>query len=330
MAALRPNSELRTLPPMPRTLKLGTRGSRLALWQANWIRDRLLAEHSALEVNVVVIRTRAEKFPERDLKAMGVGVFTRELDDALLAGEIDLAVHSLKDVPSELPRGVAIASIPRRESPLDAFVSAGGTPLAELPPGARIGTGSPRRKAQLLAYRSDLDVVPLRGNVDTRLRKLGEESLAGTVLAHAGLRRLGREEVITEIIEPRIVLPAVGQGAVAVCASQNDASIASLLASLDDPPTHVAVSCERALLRTLRGGCQIPAGALAVIEGPVDEKRSTVHMDAVLASPDGATCLRGSRSGPASRAESVGQELAEELLRRGGDEIVARLREGEH
>ena len=246
-----------------RTFRLGTRGSPLALWQAEWVRQALLSTDAALEPEIVVIKTSAENFPEQEIPLIGTGVFSREIDEALLAGELDGAIHSLKDLPSDYHQDLEIIAIPPRESPLDAFVSASGENLSELGAGARIGTGSPRRKAQLLSWRSDLEVVPLRGNVNTRLEKIAREGLAGTILAHAGLKRLGKEELITELVDTSVILPAVGQGALALVCRKNDDRFREQLIALDDQPGHEAILAERSFLRRLRGGCQVAAGALA-------------------------------------------------------------------
>jgi hydroxymethylbilane synthase len=305
-------------------VKLGTRGSPLALWQAERVRALLVALHPGLEVEVVAIRTRAERFPERAIAEIGTGVFSRELDEALTSGAIDLAVHSLKDLPSAENPELSIAAVPERESPLDAWVSRDGARLDELPAGARVATGSPRRRAQLLARRPDLEVVPIRGNVDTRLRKLGEEGLAATVLAHAGLKRLGREDAITELLPPELMVPAVGQGALAVVVRRGDAAVEARVAPLDHGPSRQRVAAERSFLRKLRGGCQAPAGALATLAGEGSDAELT--LDAVLATPDGATCLRARERAPARHAEEIGERAAAELLAGGGEAILAGIR----
>jgi hydroxymethylbilane synthase len=302
-----------------RTFRLGTRGSPLALWQAEWVRQALLSADAALEPEIVVIKTSAENFPEQEIPLIGTGVFSREIDEALLAGELDAAIHSLKDLPSDYHPDLEIIAIPPRESPLDAFVSASGENLSELGAGARIGTGSPRRKAQLLSWRSDLEVVPLRGNVNTRLEKIAREGLAGTILAHAGLKRLGKEELITELVDTSVILPAVGQGALALVCRKNDDRFREQLIALDDQPGHEAILAERSFLRRLRGGCQVAAGALARIE---QAEEQMLHIEGVLASEDGSTCLRASRSGPRSEGNRLGSELAEELLLEGGEDLI--------
>jgi len=299
-----------------RTFRLGTRGSPLALWQARWTCQALLSTAADIDPEITVIKTSAENFPDEEIPLIGTGVFSREIDEALLAGELDGAIHSLKDLPSDYHPDLEIIAIPPRESPLDAFVSARGENLAELKPGARIGTGSPRRKAQLLAWRPDLEIVPLRGNVNTRLEKISREGLAGTILAHAGLKRLGKEELITELVDTTVILPAVGQGALALVCRRNDDSFREELLALDDPSSHEAILAERAFLKRLRGGCQVAAGALGRIEN------GDIHIEAMLASEDGVTCLRANRSGTVADGPRLGAELAQELLDNGGAALI--------
>jgi hydroxymethylbilane synthase len=305
-------------------LKLGTRGSPLALWQAEWVQQALAAVNPELETKISIIKTSAENFPEQEIPLIGTGVFSREIDEALLSGKIDAAVHSLKDLPSDYPPELEIIAVPQRESALDAFVSADGRCLGELEPGARIGTGSPRRKAQLLAWRPDLEIIPLRGNVNTRLEKISSQQLAGTVLAHAGLRRLGKEELVTELVDTSIILPAVGQGALAVVMRKDDSSYRQELLALNDRDSYEITQAERSFLRRLRGGCQVAAGALARIEAAED---NLLHIEGVLASEDGSTCLRASRSGPRSEGDRLGTELADELLQQGGEELIGNREE---
>ncbi len=303
---------------MKQALRIGTRASPLALWQARWVAGVLEAACPGARHELVKIRTLAEKFPEREVPEIGIGIFTRELDDALLRGEIDIAVHSLKDVPSEVHPELRIAAVPLRESPFDAFVSADGTHLEDLPAGVRIGTGSPRRGAQLLHRRPDLEIVSLRGNVATRLRKIREQGLAGTVLAYAGLKRLGEERQATQILDPEILVPAVGQGALGVMARADRTEVLGILTVLDHVASHTAVLAERAFLRKLRGGCQVPAGALAVLG-----EWSSLKIVGVVAASDGSSLVRGEISGTANDAEGLGTRLAEDILRRGGEAILA-------
>lgn len=302
-----------------RTLRIGTRGSPLALWQARYVRDALLGLRDDLCFEIVEVKTLAERFPEREAAEIGTGIFTRELDDALMAGDVDFAVHSLKDVPSEIPEALVIAAVPERESPLDAFISADGTRLEDLPPGAGIGTGSPRRKAQILHRRPDCVVVPLRGNVATRVEKMRARGLHGIVLAHAGLKRLGEERLITELIPPRVLVPAVSQGALGLVARRRDAETLRALRALEHEPSRRRATAERGFLRRLRGGCHVPAGALATIEG--DE----ISIAGVVAAPDGSSCVRGEVAGPVEDAEELGRLLADEILERGGATILREM-----
>jgi hydroxymethylbilane synthase len=300
--------------------RIGTRGSPLASWQAEWVEQALRAHHPEVEFEIVKIRTLAEKLPDREVPEIGVGIFTREIDEALLRGEIDLAVHSLKDVPSEIPAGIVLAAVPERESPLDAFIGAKGISLEDLPRGARVGTGSPRRKAQLLHRRPDLGIVPLRGNVATRLRKMEEEGLAGIVLAHAGLKRLGEEVRITHLIPPEVLLPAAGQGALAVSARAGDGEVEDLVRPLEHAPSRARVTAERSFLRQLRGGCQVPAGALAELAN-----EDWLRISGVVAAPDGSAAVRGEISESPEEAERCGRQLADEILERGGATILKAL-----
>ncbi len=312
---------------IPRSIRIGSRGSPLALWQAHSVRDHLSAAEPGLEVSIEIIRTAAEKFPETSPQAIGVGIFTREIDEELLSRRIDLAVHSLKDIPSELHPELTIACVPRRESPLDAFVGVGETrilSLANLPPGARVGTGSPRRKAQLLHLRPDLEIVPLRGNVDTRLRKARERNLAGTILAHAGLKRLGREEVIHHLISTDWLTPAVGQGALAIASRADREEMVQLARHLEHPNSRFRITAERAFLKRLRGGCQVPAGALAEILEKSGQPM--LRLQGVLAMPDGSRCIRGRRWGKMEEAEEIGRSLADELMEQGGKEVLEAVR----
>lgn len=306
---------------------MGTRGSPLARTQALWVRDALVAARPGLEIEVVEIRTLAEKFPEKAAAELGVGIFTREIDAALLEGAIDFAVHSLKDVPTELPAGIALAAVPARESPLDAFISRDGTPFDALPPGSAIGTGSLRRKAQILQRRPDLRVVPIRGNVATRVRKMEELGLAGIVLAHAGLLRLGEEARIAHVFSPEEMLPAPGQGLLAVTARAGDAETLEALRPIDHRPSRLQGEAERAFLRRLRGGCLVPAGALA--RGPEGGPGGEVLLlEGAIAAPDGSACFRGELARDADDPRGLGERLADELLERGGSRIVAALGRG--
>lgn len=301
-------------------LRLGTRGSALALAQATYVQRELTARHPGLTVELVIIKTTGDKIQDVPLaKIGGKGLFTKEIELALLSGEIDLGVHSLKDVPTEVPAGLVLGVTPKRAEARDALISRHYKSLAEIPPGGRLGTGSLRRRAQLLHYRPDLQVEPLRGNVDTRLRKMTELGLDGLILAAAGLQRLGRAEEITAILEPAVMLPAIGQGALGLEYRAADPATHELVAALDDPATRLAVTAERAFLARLEGGCQVPLAAHARLEG------DTLILDGLIADLEGRRFYRDQVRGPAAAAQELGTELAEILLARGGREILAEI-----
>jgi hydroxymethylbilane synthase len=290
---------------------IGSRGSKLALWQAEHIAAALQA--LGTETRIEVIKTSGDKIQDVSLaEAGGKALFTKEIDEALLSGAIDVAVHSMKDVPTEIPAGLTIAAIPGREEPRDALI---GRSLAELADGSSIGTSSLRRQAQLLAYRAQLNIEMLRGNVDTRLRKLDEGQYDAIVLAAAGLRRLGWQDRITELIPVEIMCPAVGQGALAIETRDDGSAAHELVRKLDHPDTRIAVTAERAMLEKLGGGCQVPIGGYAFLE------KGVIHMRAIVASPDGKRVVRAELSGvdPARTGASLGRNLlekgAEEILR---------------
>ncbi len=318
----------RTVNPEPRTVVIGTRGSQLALWQANHVADRLRAAFPDLGIRLETIRTTGDKIGDVPLARVGgKALFVKEIEEALLDHRVDLAVHSMKDVPTDLPAGLVIAAVTAREDPRDVLVSRTGARFADLPRGARVGTSSLRRQAQLLHHRPDLTILPLRGNLDTRLRKLAEEGLDAVVLAAAGLRRLGWMDRITEFLPPEVCLPAIGQGALGIeirvpsgWADPGPPGAATARVKiLDDPQTHAAVLAERAFLRRLEGGCQVPFAAHAVI------RDGELRLQGLVASPDGAQLIRGERHGRQEDAEAVGTLLAEELLSRGAGEIIRAL-----
>jgi hydroxymethylbilane synthase len=297
---------------MPK-LRIGSRGSQLALWQANHI-STLLRDRSH-EVEIEIIHTTGDKIIDVALAMVGAkGMFTKEIEEALAAGRVDLAVHSLKDLPTELPPGFEIAAITERQDPRDAFCSGSFSSFQELPHGARVGTSSLRRQAQLKAIRPDLDILPLRGNVDTRLRKLEEGEYHAIILASAGLKRLGKTQLIKQIIPAEIMCPAAGQGALGIEIREGDAAIRQHLEFLNDPAARAATTCERALLNRLGGGCQVPIGAFA------EMKNGKLHLEGIVANPDGSKLLRESRDG--NDPEQLGNEVGGILLRRGGDEIL--------
>jgi len=294
-------------------LRIGSRGSQLALWQANHI-AALLAEQGH-QVEVERIKTTGDKILDVALAQVGTkGMFTKEIEEALAEGRVDLAVHSLKDLPTELSAGFEIAAITARENPRDVFCSRLYPTIADLPERARIGTSSLRRQAQLRALRPDLEILPLRGNVDTRLRKLAEGGYDAIILAAAGLNRLGTTELVRQVIPPEIMCPAAGQGALGIETRAGDATTRQHLAFLDNPDARAATTCERALLGKLGGGCQVPIGAAAEIR---DQR---LHLEAILARPDGSKLLRESRDG--DDPVRLGSEVGETLLRRGGDAIL--------
>jgi len=302
---------------------VGTRGSSLALAQADWVIARLRMRYPEVRFRRKEIRTTGDNILEVALAKIGdKGLFTKELEKALLDGEIDLAVHSMKDLPTRLPDGLAIGAISVREAPGDVFISRDGRPLEELPPGSVVGTSSLRRTAQLLAYRPDLEVVPVRGNVLTRLQKLDDGVVDALVLAWAGVYRLNLAARVTHRIPVSICLPAVGQGALGVEVRRDDREIIEMLRDIDHAPTRAAVLAERTLLRRLEGGCQVPIGAL----GRVQE--GWLSLEAVVASLDGRRLVRAAERGPADAPEQLGAKLADRLLALGAGEILDRVRRG--
>ena len=288
---------------------IGSRGSQLALWQSRWVAARLASFGE--ETRIEIIKTKGDQVQDVPLGQVGSkGLFTKEIEDALLDGSVDLAVHSLKDMPTELPPGLVLAAIPEREDVRDAMV---GRTLAELQAGARVGTGSLRRGAQLRALRPDLDVQGIRGNVDTRLRKLDEGQYDAIMLASAGLTRLGWAGRISQYFEPSEICPAVGQGALAIETHESKRGIA---ARLHDASTGIAVRAERALLATLGGGCQVPVGAHAKLTG------NALQLRGIVASPDGTRILRSLLAGNAEAPEDLGRRAADELIQQGARELI--------
>ena len=301
-------------------LRIGTRGSALALWQADHIREKL-AELHGVEAELVRIRTSGDRFQGASIAEIGAetgtkGIFIKEIEDALLKGEVDLAVHSMKDVPTETPAGLIFSAMTKREDPRDCLISREGRGLAELAAGSKIGTSSLRRQSQLRQRRPDLEVADLRGNVDTRLKKVAVGDFDAIVLAVAGVTRLGARERITEILPAEIMLPAVGQGALGIETREDDREISRLAASLNDAETQACVTTERALLREMEGGCQVPLGAWAQIS------EGQIRIAACLLSVDGKECLRRELSGPADDAEGIGRRLGTILREAGGDRIL--------
>ena len=294
---------------------IGSRGSTLALWQANWVQERLAA--AGHDVQVRVIRTSGDRLARVSLESSGVkGLFVKEIEEALAARTIDVAVHSFKDLPTEQPPGLVVAAVPAREDPHDAYVSRDGASFSALPPGGRLSTSSPRRQSQLRYLREDIEIVPIRGNVDTRLRKLECGECDALVMAAAGLMRLGFLSRITHCFPPGKLCPAVGQGALAIETRENDKLLAEAVRALDDPVAHATVRAERATLRRLGGGCAVPIAAHASAAG------GRLEIIGVVARPDGSRLIRAQASGPSSDPDAVGRTLAEDLLRQGAREIL--------
>jgi hydroxymethylbilane synthase len=303
------------------SLIIASRASVLALWQANHVAERLRALHPQLDVRIDAMSTRGDEILDRSLsKIGGKGLFVKELENALQAGTAQIAVHSMKDVPMELPPGLVIGAITAREDPCDAFVSNRHARLEDLPPGARVGTSSLRREAQLRARFPGVEVRPVRGNVQTRLRKLDEGEFDALILAVAGLQRLGLSERIRSRLPPEESLPAPGQGALGNECASGDEEVLRLIAPLEDPATAAAVRAERTVSRLLGGSCQVPLGAYAVAAG-----EGSLQLRAFVASPDGRVLLHAVASGPASAPESVGSEVAALLRARGAEDILAAL-----
>ena len=301
-------------------LRIATRGSALALWQANHIRERLAQLHG-IESELIRIRTSGDKFQGASVaqvseQAGTKGIFIKELEEALLAGTADLAVHSMKDVPTENPAGLVFPAITKREDVRDCLISRDGAKLKDLAPGARVGTSSLRRQAQLRHHRPDLELLDLRGNVDTRLKKVAAGEFDAIVLATAGMNRLGASDKITQILPPEVMLPAVGQGALGIETRADDHETLRLVAALDDPESHEAVTAERALLRELEGGCQIPLGAWARREN------GELRLEACVFSADGKEFVRKDLRGRPEEAEELGVRLGQILIEAGADRIL--------
>ncbi len=294
-------------------LRIGSRGSQLALWQANHISDLLRAQGHTVELEI--IKTTGDKITDVALAKVGTkGMFTKEIEEALVENRIDLAVHSLKDLPTELAADFEIAAVTTRENPRDVFCSVKFASIEALPQRANVGTGSLRRQAQLMALRPDLEIRPLRGNVDTRLRKLESGDYDAIILAAAGLNRLGKTQLVRQVIPVEMMTPAAGQGALAIEIRNGDAATRAVLAILDDAAARATTTCERSLLGKLGGGCQVPIGAFAEVNG------DRIRLNALVAHPDGSKVLRETREG--DDPVSLGKEVGEALLRRGGDVIL--------
>ena len=304
---------------MKRTVRIGTRGSTLAVWQAGWVKKRLEAHWPDLQVELAPITTSGDRIQHVSLARIGgKGLFVKEIEQALLAGRVDLAVHSVKDLPAELPPGLSLSTIPEREDPRDVLISAGGSSLADLPEATRVGTSSLRRQALLLHLRPDLRIEVLRGNVETRLRRQLEGRVDATILAAAGLKRLSLNLKNGVPLDAEKFLPAIGQGALGIEIRAGD-EVAALLAPLHHPETAWAVEAERAFLSGMGGSCRTPLAARATVAN------GSLRLTALVASPDGKRLLRHERSGPTETAGQIGTETAALLLDRGGREILAGL-----
>ena len=302
------------------TVTIGTRGSKLALWQANWVKSQLQQSHKDLTVNLEIIKTRGDKILDVPLaKVGGKGLFVKEIEEALLDGRADLAVHSMKDMPAELPPGLCIGPIPMREDPRDVLISSGGLPLAKIASGARIGTCSLRRAAQLRHLRPDIDVVPLRGNLETRLGKLDAGQMEATILAAAGIKRMGYQDRISEFFDARRMLPAVAQGALCIEIRQNDGAVEALVAPLNHPATQTVILGERAFLNRLEGGCQVPIAGHGRLEG------NRFSLVGLVADLSGQHVIRDTLSGPAHEAQQIGVALADRLIAAGARDILDTL-----
>ena len=302
------------------SLRIGTRGSQLALAQAEGVRAQIALLWPKEEVILEVVKTLGDRLSAREAEQEGgeppQGLFTKELDEALLSGKIRAAIHSLKDVPTTFPAGIQFGAFLQREDPRDALISRSGVNFLQLTAGSRIGTSSPRREAQIRAARPDLQVAPLRGNVDTRLRKLTEGEADALVIAAAGLKRLGREKEVTEYLPPEVILPAPAQGVLCVTLRQDDRELLNTLEHLNHAPTRICAEAERAFLRTLQGGCRVPVGALASIE------EQTLTLYGVIANPNGKQIIRNSLSGSKDKPVEVGNDLAERFLSKGAKGIL--------
>ncbi len=305
-----------------RRILVGTRGSDLALAQAKWAVEQLAAVWPSHDFTIRTVTTSGDRFAEEAIPRLGTGVFTKEIERNLLNRTLDIAVHSLKDLPTSQPEGLAVAGVLKREDPRDALVSRSGAKLADLPQGARIGTGSIRRAAQLRAFRGDFDIISMRGNVPTRLQKLESMDLDAIVLAAAGLRRLGKEDVITEMLEPDVMQPAAAQGIVAIEARVRDSDIIDIVRSIEHEPTRAEALAERQLLDLLGGGCRAPIGVMARVS---DGK---VALSACVVSPDGSRVLKAQADGDSSDWRDVTWKVAQELMGAGAKEILQQVRGG--
>ena len=306
---------------MATRITIGSRGSKLALWQAEWVKKRLESHHPGLHAGIKIIKTKGDKILDVPLaKVGGKGLFVKEIEEALLSGDIDLAVHSMKDMPAEIPSGLGIGAVPERETPLDVLISRENLPFKDLKTGARIGTSSLRRASQLRHIRPDIEIVPLRGNLDTRLHKLMTDNLDAIVLAAAGVKRLNLESRITQYLEPGVMLPAAGQGALCVEIRNDDTATAAFVKPLDHTATRVVIAGERAFLNHLGGSCQIPIAAF----GEMIQNRFILR--GLVSDLDGQQIVADTLEGAPDRSEHIGIELAKRLLSKGAEEILNHLK----
>lgn len=305
---------------MENQIRIGTRGSQLALWQANHVKSLIENAFPDKTVTITIIKTTGDRITDRPLAAVGgKGLFVKEIENALLAGDIDLAVHSMKDMPGDLPDGLTIGAVPVRENPFDVLISGDGRKLADYAPGARVGTSSLRRASQIRHVRPDIICESIRGNLDTRIRKLKSGEYDAIVLAAAGLRRLGQEDEITEYLDDSVMVPAVGQGALCIEVRENDPAIRTVMDALDHEDTRVCVEGERAFLRQIEGSCHIPVACFGKIEG------GQVVLTALVASEDGQEMIREQVAASAADVAAQGRKLADKLLASGGKQILETL-----
>ena len=304
------------------SIKIGTRGSNLALWQANWVKSALNQKFPHISIELEIIKTQGDKILDVPLAQVGgKGLFVKEIEQALIDRRVDLAVHSMKDMPAEIPERLCVGAIPERETPSDVLISKNGLKLSKLASGSIIGTSSLRRGAQLRHCRNDIVIKPLRGNLDTRLRKLEAEDMDAIVVAAAGVKRLNFEDRITEYLDEEVMLPAVGQGALCIEIRENDLPVSEMISTLDDSQTRTIVSGERAFLNRLEGGCQIPIAA----HGKIENDR--YKLTGLVAEVDGSRLIKDSISGSVEASENLGVELAERLLDKGADKLLEKLKE---
>lgn len=307
---------------MKRKYTIGTRGSALALWQTDFVKTELEKRFPEAAFDVRIIKTTGDRILDTSLSKIGdKGLFTKQIETALTGGEIDLAVHSLKDLPTVQPENVVIGAVSARETPNDVFIAARYDSIDDLPRGARVATGSLRRRSQLLNYRPDLEIVEIRGNVPTRIEKFLAADLDGLILAYSGVHRLGLDAHIKQIVPVEIMLPAVGQGVMAIESRENDAEISAMLTAINDRSVAACVTAERAFLRSLEGGCQVPIGAFAEIAG------EDIYLRGFVGSLNGTITIRDSMSGQSGEAKSLGERLAEKVLQKGASQILSEARE---